>query len=244
MKILLISGLAFGALIAPAAAADMPIKAPPPLPVYTWTGLYLGIDAGAGAAKSSWCTNATLGFNGCADGDSVSQSHTSATIGGLLGYRYQWGPLVLGAEGSANIFNNTVTSAAGLPAIFSNRFRTTNFDDLYSVTGQLGYAMGTLLFYGKGGWAGAGVRYDASDINPPGFDLSASTNVSGYTAGGGLDYMITPTLIVGVEYDYYKFNVGAFNGLANTGGAVTACSFCNITESVQTVLARAIVKFQ
>jgi hypothetical protein len=55
--------------------------------------------------------------------------------------------------------------------------------------------------------------------------------------------MVLPNFIVGVEYDYYKFNVGAFNGLTNSGGTTITCSFCNITETVQTVLARASFKF-
>ena len=42
MKRLLLAGLAFSALITPAMAADMPIKAPPPPP--TWTGLYCRMD--------------------------------------------------------------------------------------------------------------------------------------------------------------------------------------------------------
>ena len=44
MKRLLLAGLAFSALIMPAMAADMPLKAPPPPP--TWTGLYWGVNVG------------------------------------------------------------------------------------------------------------------------------------------------------------------------------------------------------
>jgi outer membrane immunogenic protein len=243
MKKLMFAGAWFLAIGGLSKAADMPIKAPPAIvPIYTWTGLYLGLNAGGGEAKSGWCTNATVGTNGCADGDIVSQSHSSFTFGGQLGYRYQWGNLVLGAEGALNLFSNTVTSPAALQ-FFPNRVRRTGFDDLYSMTGQLGYALGNLLFYGKGGWAGAGMRYDANNINPGGFNLTAQTNTTGYTVGGGVDYLITPTFVIGIEYDYYKFNVGAFNGLVNSGGVVIACGFCNITESVQTVVARASLKF-
>jgi hypothetical protein len=38
MKALFVAGLAVGALIAPAMAADFPVKAPPP-PLFSWTGL-------------------------------------------------------------------------------------------------------------------------------------------------------------------------------------------------------------
>ena len=66
------------------------------------------------------------------------------------------------------------------------------------------------------------------------FNLSASTDVGGYVAGGGIDYMVTQNFVIGLEYDYYRFNVGAFNGLTNTGGVVIACAFCNTSESVRT----------
>jgi len=243
MKMLMLTGLLI--IAGSAEAADMPLKAPPapPVPVYTWTGLYLGLSAGGGNAKSGWCTNATLGANGCADGDTVSQNGSAFTFGGEVGYRYQLGSFVIGAEGMVNRFADTMTSPAALPAAFPGRTRTTDYSTFYSATGQLGYAMGNLLFYGKGGWAGAGMQFNAINNNPSGFNLFASTNVGGYTAGAGIDYMILPSFIVGVEYDYYNFNVGAFNGLANSGGVVIACSFCNITETVQTVVARASFKF-
>jgi hypothetical protein len=47
MNKILISGMALAAMIAgPAMAADMPVKAPPPVPVFSWTGCYIGIQGG------------------------------------------------------------------------------------------------------------------------------------------------------------------------------------------------------
>jgi outer membrane immunogenic protein len=124
---------------------------------------------------------AANGIAGCADGDIVSQTASSFALGGQVGYRYQWGNLVVGAEGMIDLFPASVTSPAVLPV--PNRVRTTSFDALYSGTGQLGYAMGSLLFYGKGGWASTGIRFDANNLNPgPGIpvDLIASQSVNGY----------------------------------------------------------------
>jgi outer membrane immunogenic protein len=240
-KTLLLLAL-FSAAAGSAQAADMPLKAPVAVPVWTWTGLYLGINAGWGEAKSSWCTEATL-VTGCAGTDLVSQTGNSFVGGVQVEARYQWGNVVFGLGGDASLFNNSATSPAALPAGFPNRFRTTSFSDLYSVYGQLGYSLGSVLLYGKGGWAGAGMRYEANNTNLGGFNLSASTDVGGYVAGGGIDYMVTRNFVIGVEYDYYRFNVGAFNGLTNTGGVVIACAFCNTSESVQTVVGRASLKF-
>jgi hypothetical protein len=64
MKKLLISTLAFGVLIVPAMAADLgPAPAPyykappPPPPVWSWTGLYIGANAGWIGSTSNTITN-------------------------------------------------------------------------------------------------------------------------------------------------------------------------------------------
>ena len=56
MKNLLAVGLALGALVAPAAAADMRVKAPipPPVAVTSWTGCYVGGSMGSDWARSGW----------------------------------------------------------------------------------------------------------------------------------------------------------------------------------------------
>jgi outer membrane immunogenic protein len=46
VKKFLLTGLAFSALVLPAAAADMPIKALPPAPIDIWTGGYVGVNVG------------------------------------------------------------------------------------------------------------------------------------------------------------------------------------------------------
>jgi outer membrane immunogenic protein len=52
VKKFLLAGLAFGALVLPAAAADMPVKAPlPVVPIDIWTGGYVGVNVGYGWAR-------------------------------------------------------------------------------------------------------------------------------------------------------------------------------------------------
>ena len=52
MKTILLAGLAFGALIVPAMAADMaPYNKVPPPPAWGWTGFYVGAGAGIGTAQ-------------------------------------------------------------------------------------------------------------------------------------------------------------------------------------------------
>jgi len=74
-------------------------------------------------------------------------------------------------------------------------------DWLASVTGRLGYTWGPGLIYAKGGVA---FRDDNGlSANIPGVTDRKST---GYTVGGGLEYMFAPAWSAKVEYQYYNFD--------------------------------------
>jgi outer membrane immunogenic protein len=102
MKKLLLAGLAIGALIAPAMAADMPVKAPPP-PLFSWTGFYLGANAGFGTIRDQalpYCINplgVVMGV-GCSDVFGGRVRGDGFLGGGQAGYNWQVGHWVLGVE--------------------------------------------------------------------------------------------------------------------------------------------------
>ena len=224
-------------------AADLSVKAAPPAPVFSWTGLYIGGNVGGAWGHSSWCTDATAGNCTVAPIDVVNESSSGITGGAQFGFRWQMpSNIVVGLEGMFDYLNISQTAPS---VAFAGRTRTTTFTDLESITGQLGLAVGRGLIYGKGGWAATTVGLDANNTNPGGFDLNVSQWVTGWTAGGGLEYMVLDNISLGVEYDYYRFNVPNFSGVTNTGGiAIAPCSFCNFgTTSVQTLLGRVNFKF-
>src|SRR5690242_12989603 len=90
MKKLTTSIVAVASLIgAPAFAADMAVKAPPPAPapVYSWTGWYVGLNAGGGwqtaTIDNSVLSNSfnTLGHCACVQcGNSTAIQYTSKRI--------------------------------------------------------------------------------------------------------------------------------------------------------------------
>jgi len=248
----ILSGLAVSALLiaAPltaASAADMAVRAaaPAPAPAFSWTGLYIGGNVGESWAKSSWCTDATVGNCTTVPIDNVNQSLSGVVGGAQFGFRWQTpSNFVFGLEGMFDYLNDKTTSPSTLVA-FPGRTRTTSFTDLESMTGQVGYAMGRGLAYAKGGWAATTLGYDANNTNPGGFDLNVSQWTTGWTVGGGLEYMVLQNVSFGVEYDYYRFNPSTQGGITNTGGVViNPCSFCNFgTTSLQTLTARVNFKF-
>jgi outer membrane immunogenic protein len=236
-------------LVAPAQAADMPmpVKAPVAPIVWSWTEFYFGVHIGYAEGDTSWCTDAFLGNGSCAAvggvRDTISQNPYGYAAGGQFGGRWQINNFVIGAEYSLDglAINQTSTSAVD-PA----GTRYSAFNNLQSLTGQAGIAWDRTLFYGKGGWALTRVNYDATDvIGGAPVDLSTPQWkwVSGWTAGGGLEYMLWTHVSIGVEYDYYRFNVGGYSNLLNNAGATVSCAFCNFGKTdVQTIIARLNVK--
>ena len=86
MKKLLLTGVAFAALAAgPAFAADLstpPLyKAPPPVPMFSWTGCYIGGTLGGGAA---WTQN-TNTVNTTAFGDFLPGQGFAQPSSGFVG---------------------------------------------------------------------------------------------------------------------------------------------------------------
>jgi outer membrane immunogenic protein len=76
-----------------ALAADLPVKAPPPIVIYDWTGFYIGA-AGGGSLGGSNHVDPT-GVNLTADGYNVK----GGLVGGTLGYNWQVASFVFGFEG-------------------------------------------------------------------------------------------------------------------------------------------------
>jgi outer membrane immunogenic protein len=79
-----------------------------------------------------------------------------------------------------------------------------------SVTGRLGVAFDSVLLYAKGGyaWANNKVSADVAGVNV----FSQTRTHSGWTVGGGLEWMFAPAWSAKAEYmyaDFSKANYGA-----------------------------------
>ncbi len=199
-----LAGCAAAALLltlSAANAADLARPVPPPVykapamvqPVFSWTGLYLGVEGGYGWASEDYTDN----FFG-----PVSHSPQGGIFGGVLGYRYQIGQLVLGVEGTgawADI-NDNVSNG-----VFSDTLKARS---IYTATGQAGVAFNQALLYAKGGWAGASIR---NDLSGPGLIAGDSQSPSGWTVGAGIDYAVWQNVVLGIEYDHMDFGYAGYN---------------------------------
>jgi outer membrane immunogenic protein len=212
-------------LAGPALAADLrrpPVyKAPPPAPAFSWTGCYIGATAGGVWGKSdvTWAPNPP-GFP--ISGPSIA-AQTAGTIsssgftgGGEVGCNYQFNPwLVVGAEGD---FEYTGLSASRSGAVvgpgpaspFNESFSS---KWLSTVRGRVGIANGQWLFFGTGGAAFANPTFSDVIFFPGSRTTNAASNsgtITGWAAGGGVEWFFMPQWSLKAEYLHVDFGTKSF----------------------------------
>lgn len=193
-----LSALAAVMAMTAAHAADMqrpqamPAKAPAFVaPVYSWTGLYLGVNAGYGWGRSEWTSGgvSTDRFN--ADG---------AMVGGTVGYNMQMGQWVAGIEGDiawSDMRGDTGTGlCVGVVCETRNNW-------LGTARGRIGYAFNGMMPYVTGGAAVGDI-----EATPTGGSSTTETKV-GWTLGGGVEAAITGPWTAKVEYLYADLGKGS-----------------------------------
>jgi len=198
-------------------AADLAIRkappAPPPIPIYNWTGFYIGGNVG-GAWESGTITD---NFTGA----SFSNTRSGFIGGGQIGYNWQVSPnWVLGVEGmfdGADIRSDTGTVTVPVPsAIDPTTFTATaKVDWITTVGARFGYAVNNWLWYGKAGGGWVHDRVTVNDITD-GLSVSVSDTRGGWMAGGGIEYGFTPNWTARVDYTHIGLsdvtNTGLFVG--------------------------------
>jgi outer membrane immunogenic protein len=188
---LLASTASFAADMGPRSYTKAPVYAP--APIYNWTGIYVGAHIGAAFGGDDAFATSIVGLTGT--------SRDAAFLGGgQIGADYQFSPnWLVGIEGQISALSNNDRTFTNGASVLRDRS-----DWLASVTGRLGYTWGPGLIYAKGGVA---FRDDSGLAATAGF-LPAVTNreSTGYTVGGGLEYMFAPAWSAKVEYQYYNFD--------------------------------------
>jgi opacity protein-like surface antigen len=117
MRQLLLAGTAVAVVMTAGAAgaADMarPLyKAPPPVPVFTWTGWYVGVHVGGAWGTKEWQDPSGAFFSGSVPSGiafsfpdtTINNYGVNGFLGGVqIGYNYQSGPWVWGVEAQASL---------------------------------------------------------------------------------------------------------------------------------------------
>ena len=202
MKNAVLIALALTTLVgSPTLAADLSRPAPaykaplpPPAPIFTWTGFYLGGNLGGAWAQRD-ITDSLYGLTW-----GSGSSNAVFIGGGQAGFNYQFGRFVLGVEGDFDWAANSHNSAAiVIPKVGSGDLIriTSNNSWITTLAARLGVAFNNVLLYGKagGGWVGNN-GFAVTDLTT-GTSITGSNNNtrSGWLAGAGVEW---PSRITGL----------------------------------------------
>jgi outer membrane immunogenic protein len=250
-----IAALAAGSASAADMSKPMYKAAPPPAPVASWTGFYVG----AGYGYGMWTADTIVA-------PAVGLPPTAAVTNGgkgwlgdvVAGYDYQFnagsfGNMVAGVFGNydfGSIKGQFESGTAFAPV--STLGGTEKETSSWAVGGRIGFLVApTLLTYWNGGYTQAhfdGVNFGNLGVaGPLVAPLTTPSNTyHGWFLGGGLEYRVTFLPIQGLffntEYrysDYHSASLPVTGALANFGSAANL----NVHPYVQTVTSGLVYKF-
>lgn len=174
--------------------AQLPVSyVPPVVAPNTWAGFYAGINGGYAWGDSG----NPISYNGGPDQSARAQPQ-GGFGGGQVGYNFQSGSFVYGVETDfqgAGI-SDRVTGTTALGNSFTSGERVDWFG---TARGRFGYAFDRALIYGTGGFAYGNVSQHAVNA---GDVFGNNATQTGYAAGGGVEYKITPSWSLKAEYQY------------------------------------------
>jgi outer membrane immunogenic protein len=226
MKKLSIASLTLLAGIGSAAAADMPVKAPIAVP-FSWTGFYIGVNAGYSWGRVRENIDATSEVRTrvfrTAGPDLISDVTVAGpsfglggrtevdgwVAGGQIGYNWQSGRFVFGIEldlqatgqEGGSSFCSTAACGAGALLVTSHH----ELDWFGTARLRAGFLLtDTILLYGTGGLAVADVNsvYTASLVGFGTVGASASDTIVGWVIGAGVEAALSRNWSVKAEYLY------------------------------------------
>jgi opacity protein-like surface antigen len=153
-----------------------------------------------------------------------SANATSWLAGVRAGNNWQNGSFVFGLETDAQVttlnsrFSTTLT-ATSIPPIFSLPTATTNGEVEWYGTARarFGWAPGPVLLYATGGLAYGTVDLNSTLTGPTavlGSQISESR--IGWVAGGGIEYLVRPNVILSAAYQYVDLGTASFTATMPT----------------------------
>ena len=205
-------------------AADLsrPVyKAQPPAPVYySWTGFYLGVHIGGSWGTTESEVNsiavpvAAIALNGFVLPLS-SHANNGFIGGGQIGYNWQAGWAVFGAEVEASAMSHK--GKGPCLVVFTCETKT---DWMVTAAGRFGVVWDRALVYVKGGVAWADSDYSASlNLLGAGFVTTVNDTRLGALVGTGVELAVGAGWSAKVEYNFVDFGKEQYNVPIAIGGA-------------------------
>jgi outer membrane immunogenic protein len=196
----------------------------------SWTGFYIGGHLGYARSDVDWA-NVSL------TGERVNNDDRGFVGGGQIGYNWQIGNIVIGAEGTLSRTNleDDYRSVVNPAAVTYS----TDINWIGTVAGRLGFASGPALVYAKAGWATANVELSGRQT-AIGDAFSFDDRRNGWVVGGGFEYLFNRNLSFGVEYNFIDLGSDSHAGFTRLGLPYT---IRDVDVEIHTVTARLNFKF-
>ncbi len=234
-KTVLMSAIAFGAMVATASAADLSPRAaavaPAPYiaPLFTWTGFYVGVNAGAAWHGDNNCPglydykNGVLGSRYTAFNPVCNKDNTAFTGGFQAGFNWQMGAVVFGLEGDVNWIGNdskrgfaNYVGPTGIGAAYSYSLDGNSQSNMLGgIRGRLGWSFDRAMLYIAGGAAFRSSAdsevinvYNNLGVQVASFAPNSTRNNVGWSLGGGVEWAFTNNVSLKLEYLHSQFNHG------------------------------------
>ena len=224
----LLSGILSLGAAGAASAADMAVKAlPPPAPIFTWTGFYIGGNAGYGWGNEDVGLRPTPNAASLAFfagtfptfiPNSVSPRPSGAIAGGQAGYNWQSGRFVLGVEGDIQWADVKGTFNTSVPPFPIQTTTSQKLEWFGTGRGRLGFtAVDTLLLYVTAGVAFGSVNHFFTATNNIGSvnTTNVTDTYAGWTAGVGFEWAFAPQWSVKAEYLYIDLGRHTFSTIGS-----------------------------
>lgn len=187
-------------------------------------------------AFSGSAAHAQFQFGTAAGANAGSGSDLLA--GMRAGYNWQNSAFVYGLEGDLSAtslhtnLNTALASTSAVPLFPAPTANTMSSIDWYgTLRGRLGWSAGPWLFYGTGGLAYGQVDL-RSTLSFSGVNLVSQTSDTraGWVAGGGIEYKLSPNVILSAAYQYVDLgttsltasSVGPFFGVGSMTQSASA----------------------
>ena len=183
-----------------------------------WTGPYAGITAGWNSTSSQ--SDVTLGGNWANENSALrtlvatnfsTKQHTNnGNIGAHLGYNFQTGGLVLGAEFEASAVGGKAERVTS-PVVYNNTSLSYVFANgidpksMMALKARLGAVVGgKTMIYATGGLAWVDADYAAGMVSSQSYQKlgGLSKTRHGFIVGGGIEHKLDSHLSIRAEYDY------------------------------------------
>jgi outer membrane immunogenic protein len=237
-----------------AQAADLPTKKMAPAPVFvpppfTWTGFYVGLNAGgiiSSGSRSATLYDPNFGFLSSYFPGGIGNGQSGFIGGGQAGYDWQTGAFVLGIvtdfDGTTlgKNFNFTSAPFAGVGPFYNGDTLNVNakasLDWLGTTRGKVGFVVtpdNRLMIYGTGGvaYGGGSSHFNVYDsVYNAYWTGNPSSSRVGWTAGAGVEYALTNNIEIGGEYLYVDLGD---THITTAGNAAAATVFPGVYASAK-----------